>query len=168
MSASIFTTRFQSDAGAGFPLTDLSPSEGVFSPASGIAPVDATRQPLPAAGVARAAVRVEDIYINSDVIHDLALFYRPDSVIALPSGPSSANNDTLIYSYVGRTNNNPLQEDDDAGRRLKKLVFGQRTSVITPPFGGGGTLQFQVPPFAGIIKVTVQWSLITPGGGIGT
>lgn len=165
MSASIFTTNFASPVGVGFLLADLTFSGGVFSPASIITPVDADRQPIPASGIRRAAVRIEDIYINSDVNHDLNLFYRPDPVSFLPSGPGSGTNDTLIYSYAARTNTNPFHEDDDFARRLKKMVFGQ---VSSPTTGGGGTLQFDVPAFAGIVKITVQWSLISPGGGIGT
>lgn len=171
MSASIFMTQFVSTKGAdpAFPLDNLSLSGGVFSPASPITPKD-PQQVLPVDGVPRAAVRVEDIYINSTQLHDLNLYYRPRAVTAWPAGLGPAFNDTLIYSYVGRTNVNPFHVDDDDGRRLKKLVFGQVFPSTGIPAAGGGTLQFQIPLILdeGQVRVTIHWSLVSPGGGIGT
>lgn len=169
MSGSIFTT-IMTSAGAPFGL--LAIGDGVFSPASPIAP--AVPQQVIPNGVERAAVRVEDIYINSFNIatgnpenHALNLWYRPASVTALPQTPNGPNNYTLIYAYAGKSNVNPFHENDDAGRRLKKLVFGDPSGVI--PFGGKGTLQFEVGAgFTGTINVTIHWSLVSPGGGIGT
>lgn len=172
MSASIYTTSFQSADGVGFPLNDLSTTGGVFSPASPIQP-RAPQQVIPVGGVSRAAMRIEDIYINANELHNLELFYRPTVVTALPSAPGSANNDTVIYKYAGRTDCNPFHQDDDDGRRLKKLVFGDARVPPIPllsgiPTGGGGTLQFRIPAFQGIVKVTIQWSFLSPGGGTGT
>lgn len=164
MSA-VYTTTFQSNPGAGFTLADLTSAEGVWSPGSNVTPLQ-PQQVLPIAGVPRALVAVRDIYIVSDVAHSLNLYYRRTPLTAVPSLPSFANGDVLIYQYAGRTNVNPFHEDDDNAKRLKTIFFGESTSN-SPPTNAGGTLQFQVPVFAGVVKVVVHWTLTTPGGGYG-
>lgn len=150
----------------GFTLAAI--GDGVFSPGSPLTSftLGFQQQRLFNDGSRRKVV-VDDIYINSDAPHDLNLYYRPFSVSFLPSGPGPLFNDTLIYSYVGRTDCNPFHENDDSPtlRRLKPLVFGQMPG--NPPTGGEGTLQFQVPAFAGTVRVTVQYALVNPGGGLG-
>jgi hypothetical protein len=165
----MFTTLMSSAIDAGFTLAFWTPGQpagdGVFSPASAL---NLTNQRIISSNP-RLVVRVEDIYINSDNPHDLNLFYRPSPVPFLPSGPGPVTNDTLIYEYVGRSNVNPFHEDDDSPtlRRLKKLVFGPFGGGNVPN-GGAGTLQFQVPPVDGVVKVTIQWSFVSPGGGVGS
>jgi hypothetical protein len=160
-----------------FGLADI--GDGVFSPASPILdPVTGqfsnTQQVIPF-GVERTAVRVEDIYINSFGVagpapHALEIWYAPTRVLALPQTPDGANNYTQIYSYAARSNCNPFQQDDGATppRRLTKLVFGDIPAGIIP-FGGQGTLQFVVGAgFTDTIQITIHWSLVNPGGGVGT
>lgn len=154
-----------------FGLTAI--GDGVFSPASPIQPFN-PQQVIPF-GVERTAVRVEDIYINSfgeagASPHGLEIWYAPTRANALPQTPNGANNYTQIYSYAARSNCNPFQQDDDAmpPRRLEKLVFGDIPAGIIP-FGGQGTLQFVVAAgFTDTIQITIHWSLINPGGGVGT
>lgn len=158
-----FEWNMEADGNVGFTLATI--GDGVFAPGSPANTALYSAQRISAADGSRRSVRVEDIYINSDVVHDLNLYYRPFSIIP-PSAPSSANNDTLIYSYVGRTNTNPFHEDDDSSRRLKTLILGV---FGTGTDGGDGGLQFAVPVFGvaiNTVKVTVLWSIINPGGGV--
>ena len=91
----------------------------------------------------------------------MQIWYRPDPApAALPSGPSSALNDTLIYEYATRTDNNPFQEPDDNAtpRQFKDpIVLGNRSG---PETGGAGMLQFVIANSTTIVNVTIQWDLV--------
>ena len=156
-----------SAGGAGFTLASI--GDGVFSPASVLTPASAFKTLfLSRNDETRRVVVIRDIYINSANAHDLNLFYRASPADTLPSVPSSTLNDTLIYAYTGRTNCNPFHQNDDGAGALANRL----TPIVTGPFatgqtaGTGGTLQFQVPPVAGQVKISILYSIVEPGGAI--
>jgi len=138
---------------------------GVFSPTSPEYPI-AFRIPA----VPGAIVRIEDIQISADGLHDMEIWWSPIKTEIIPiSVPVAGGTSgyTLIYKYAARRQASPFGEPDDSGRTLQKPLYmgGNLSASGEQNSGGVGTIQFVMPGAVSAALRAMTTYTYTPTGG---